>query len=290
MNPLVSVVIPAHNAAGTVVAAVDSALAQTRSNLEILVVDDGSTDGTSDVLRGYGDRIRVLPQEAKGPSCARNRAAQLARGEWLAFLDADDLWREEKLERQLATAREDAGLVHTGTENFGDLSHIGRYRDTPTDRGCLFELLLLRGNFVTTSSVILRTDWFRRLGGFDEALHVCEDWDLWLRFSAEGGIMACCPEPLTRYRVHPQQANRDFRRMKDGALRALSRALAHPRAHDLERAVPRRALAEIWGTMAWRAKPVARWTAFAWYARSLWHDPTQTYRYRELLKCVAGVD
>jgi glycosyltransferase involved in cell wall biosynthesis len=289
MNPLVSVIIPAHNAAPFVAATLDSALAQTLDDLEIIVVDDGSTDGTAEVLTGYRDRIRVLHQEPSGPSSARNRGAEVARGEWLAFLDADDLWREEKLERQLEIAGEDIDLVHTGTEIFGDSSSRDRYRSVVTDRGCLFESLLRR-NFVTTSSVILRTDRFRQLGGFEEDLRYCEDWDLWLRFSAGGGVMVGLTEPLTLYRVHPWQTEKNYRQMKDGALRVLKRALAHPRARDLDRAVARRAIAKVWETMAWRAKPVARWTALGWYARSLWHDPTLMHCYRELFKCALGVD
>lgn len=290
MGPLVSIVIPAHNAATYLAPTLESALAQTVTDREIIVVDDGSTDATPEILARFADGIRVARQEASGPSGARNRGAELARGEWLAFLDADDLWRADKLARQLEIAVEDVELVHTGTENFGDLSRIGKFRDTPSDRGCLFELLLLRGNFITTSSVLCRTDRFRQLGGFDETMRVCEDWDLWLRFSAEGGIMAAHPEPLTLYRVHPLQTNRDFRSMKDGALRAVDRALAHPRARDLAPGVARRAAAGIWETMAWRAKPTARWTAFAWYARALAHDPKQTFLVREMIKCALGVD
>ena len=292
MTPVVSVIIPAHNAGTFVAETLDSALAQTMRDFEVIVVDDGSADGTAEILARYGDRIRVERQSAGGPSRARNRGAELARGEWLAFLDADDLWRRDKLGRQLQAVAADpeVELVHTGTENFGDLSRIGKYRETPSERGCLFEALLLRGNFLTTSSVLIRTETFRRLGGFDEQLRVCEDWDLWLRFSAEGGIMNALSEPLTLYRVHPSLSNRDFRGMKDGALRAVGRALDHPRARHLAPGVARRARAGIWETMAWRAKPAARWTAFGWYARALAHDPGQPLLYRELIKCALGVD
>src|SRR3954452_15003770 len=100
VRPLVSAIIPAHNAERFLAAAIDSVLAQTYQPIECIVVDDGSTDGTPAVARSYGDRIRLIPQEQRGVSAARNRGAAEARGELLAFLDADDRWLPERVERQ----------------------------------------------------------------------------------------------------------------------------------------------------------------------------------------------
>src|SRR5689334_19825269 len=116
----VSVLIPVYNGAQFIREAVDSVLAQRDVTVEVIVIDDGSTDETSRILESYGDSIRVLRQKNGGHVNARNNGAKLAHGEWLAFLDADDMWQPEKLARQLAIATPEIGMVYTNRENFGD--------------------------------------------------------------------------------------------------------------------------------------------------------------------------
>src|SRR3954470_1810603 len=114
----VSVIIPTYNYARYLPQAIDSALGQTHAPLEVIVVDDGSTDDTPRVLEAYASRIRVIRQANQGAGAARNAGIAAARGEYVAFLDSDDLWRRDKLELQLARFREepDLGLVHAGVE------------------------------------------------------------------------------------------------------------------------------------------------------------------------------
>ncbi|HUO36169.1 MAG TPA: glycosyltransferase family A protein, partial [Candidatus Acidoferrum sp.] len=122
MNPKVSVVIPTYNRAKKVRGAIDSALGQTISDLEVIVVDDGSSDNTAKVLQeAYGTRIRYFAQQNQGASAARNKGMAEARGEWIAFLDSDDFWEKEKLEWQLKTVEQfapDCGVCYTDARFF----------------------------------------------------------------------------------------------------------------------------------------------------------------------------
>jgi glycosyltransferase involved in cell wall biosynthesis len=186
--PLVSVVIPTFNNAGMVVQAVESALAQTYDNLEVIVVDDGSEDDTSAMLARYEHRVRYVPKPNGGPASARNVGIDTARGEWVAFLDDDDTWVPHKLSRQLAAARrhELCGAVFS---DFEVVSDVGVEQRTVKERmrrvpsGWIFGRLFWH-NFICTSTVLTRRDVLVDVGGFNEALRQSEDWHLWLRIAA----------------------------------------------------------------------------------------------------------
>jgi glycosyltransferase involved in cell wall biosynthesis len=286
----VSVVIPCYNGAAYVGNAVRSALDQTDVSVEVIVIDDGSTDATWTVLEGFGDQIRKVRQANGGPVRARNLGAHLARGTWLAFLDADDEWRSDKLARQLARTSDEVALVYTDRVNFGDCERVNeRLSDCMTLwEGDIFELLLL-GNVITTSSVIMRRDWFERLGGFTEGFCGVEDWDLWLRYTGSGGKIGVCVEPLTRYRWHPGSVSTNHERMCRERLEVLERALALPRARGVKRSVVRRAYASALTASAWYAAPRRPWKALTWYARACLHWPYNNAVYRQMVKTVLGM-
>lgn len=288
---LVTTIIPAYNAADFIREAVDSALAQTHTDHEIIVVDDGSKDNTGSILATYGDRIRVLKQTNAGHVAARNNAAKMASSEWLAFLDADDAWLPSKLEKQLAIARGDVGMVYTDRKNFGATERVSERASSQTVLwdGDLFEKLLL-GNFVTVSSVIIRKDWFEQLGGFDPTLLVCEDWDLWLRFSAQGGMAGVVHEPLTCYRWHGASMTNNQTRMCEGRLKVLERALGSPRGNQVAKRIHNKAKAMVWKCSAWYATPWHKSTAVKWYAKSALYWPWDIEVYKSIIKCSLGVD
>lgn len=196
-HPLVSVIIPTFNRAATLRRTVDSALAQDYQPIEVIVVDDGSADSTWEVLASYGDRIRAIRQENGGPSSARNTGARVARGEWLAFLDSDDVWLPDKIARQVYRVVS-AGLpVCCCMCNAAILDERGDTGITTFDasgvRGRLSEgywpdpAPLIATRFILFNQVaLIRRETFAALGGFNAALRLLEDHEFAFRLSLEG--------------------------------------------------------------------------------------------------------
>jgi glycosyltransferase involved in cell wall biosynthesis len=211
-SPLITVIIPTYNSANFVLEAVQSVLDQTYRRFEVIVVDDGSTDDTGVVLHRFRNLIRYLYQENQGPSAARNAGIRAARGEYICFLDADDLWVPEKLELQLKFLEEypRVGLVFSdevdlSVQESAHASILGRkqfYSDLVHQRPLqsAFSKLLVE-NFVLTSTVMARKTCFAEAGLFDESLRVVEDRDLWLRIAAYVPI-GCLPLMVGKRREH----------------------------------------------------------------------------------------
>lgn len=287
--PTVSVIIPALNAEAYIGQAVASALASQGVAVEVIVIDDGSDDGTWQVLEGFDARVRKVRQSRGGPYRARNLGAQLARGEWLAFLDADDDWRPDKLARQLAAADDQTGLVYTDRLNFGDCARVKELQSDSVTLwdGDVFEPLL-QGNFITLSSVLMRKSWFDKLGGFSVTQRGVGDWDLWLRYAAAGGRVKLCREPLTRYRIHPGQMSGELDERAADREAVLRRALASPRAQRVSRRVVRQAFASLWEIAAWQAAVNRRWRAIGCYLRSASYWPWNGRVYKGIVKCCLG--
>jgi glycosyltransferase involved in cell wall biosynthesis len=191
MTHTVSVIMPAYNAAAYVGRAIESALAQTHPPLEILVVDDGSTDHTADVVASYEPAVRLVCKPNGGPASARNLGAKLARGRWLGLLDADDWWQPNKLSVQLECATNSKiGLIHC----------LPDHRTETVPNRILFDDLWKK-NWIINSSVLIRRDVFDLLGGFDEAKELIsvEDYNFWLRVAASDWQIVTCQEVLVHY-------------------------------------------------------------------------------------------
>lgn len=203
-TPQVSVIIPAYNCDRYIVQAVESALHQTFTNLEIIVVDDGSTDRTQQLLHPYLDRIRYIYQENKGVAAARNLACQLAKGEFLAFLDADDYFLPSKLEKQIACFEADPALdmVQTGWFIVGEagqnISAIKPWEPAP--KLDLESFIIFK--CVRPSAMMLRRKWWEKLGGFNEDFTLAEDLDFALRLMLKGCKAMWLTEIMTCYRQH----------------------------------------------------------------------------------------
>ena len=199
----VSVVIPCFNAAPFLEATLRSVLAQTHAPAEIIVIDDGSTDGSAAVAAVFSPKVTVIRQQNRGESAARNRAIDEAHGNWIAFLDADDIWWPDKLERQLAAARDDTVAVHCNYFHFGGDDRIVDVSATPPD--VLYSLEHLAGATpILLSSLMVRRALPIR---FEEWAHLGEDLLYTLDLALQGPI-ALVAEPLAGYRVHPGSQSR----------------------------------------------------------------------------------
>lgn len=225
--PTVSVVIPTYNRAHVLPRALDSVLAQTYRDFEVLVVDDGSTDETADVLAHYGDRderVRYLVQpQNTGVSAARNRGIREARGSLVAFLDSDDAWFPEKLERQVGRFRQssdDVGLVYCGVETVYDkeIDDEG-WVFQPGHRGDVFEDLLLENVIHTGSGVVIRRSVTDAAGFFDEGIPASEDYEYWIRI-AQHYAFDFVAEPLLRYYDVRREDRKSLDAEDDAAARA----------------------------------------------------------------------
>jgi glycosyltransferase involved in cell wall biosynthesis len=207
----VSVVIPTHDRRTLLLFTLQSVLMQRDVDLEVLVVDDGSTDGSMQAISAIGDtRVRILRHDtARGVAMARNAGAAEASGSWIAFLDDDDLWSPGKLTLQLRAAEETGNIWVYGGAVQIDRQGLVLAGEPPPSPEVLVSKLR-KGNLMPAgcSNVMIRAAEFLRVGGFDPGLRHLADWDLWLRM-AEMGPPALADRPLVAYRIHPAQASLD---------------------------------------------------------------------------------
>ncbi len=185
--PKVSIIIPTYNRAKLVTYAIESVLNQTYKNYEIIVVDDGSTDNTRELISKYGDKVKYFYKTNSGQGSARNFGIEKSVGEYIAFLDSDDLWLPERLKMGVVIleANKDVGLVYSNSYRLVDGKRMQRtyFDDYRPYNGFVFKQLFYQ-DFIPTTSVILRKQCFTKVGLFDGGLSPCEDYDMWLRISS----------------------------------------------------------------------------------------------------------
>ncbi|MEW6170798.1 MAG: glycosyltransferase [Candidatus Omnitrophota bacterium] len=211
-NPKVSVIIPTYNRANYIVETIDSVLAQTYEDFEIIVIDDGSTDNTEDTINKYNGKIRYFYQENKGTAAARNFGISKARGEYIAFLDDDDLWLSEKLERQTAILDADKQIGFVCSAGYKIDEHnnnkISSWQRNGNANRTTFESLYER-NFVYNLTVLIRKRCIEEVGGLDETLIVSQDYDLWLRV-AKKHRFHYINQPLALWRIHKSNLSKNL--------------------------------------------------------------------------------
>lgn len=262
--PAVSVVIPAYNAAWCVAKAVSSVLQQDFRNFELLVVDDGSTDQTAALLEGYGGALRVIRKTNGGLSSARNAGIREARGEFVAFLDADDWWLPSKLTRQVAylQAHPSVGFVSTAARVEDPTGQVLNIWTCAACNGPFLQHLFDANGDVagSGSAVMARRELFDQVDGFDESLRSLEDVDMWMRLAAVTGY-ACIDEPLAVILKRPGSMSRNLEVMRDASVRVMAKN-RHLLPHDMQGAYWRRCVASIHGDYAkWRYREGQRWAA-----------------------------
>ncbi|GAA3972927.1 glycosyltransferase family 2 protein [Allohahella marinimesophila] len=219
-GPLASVIVPAYNVAPYIAQALDSLFRQTLADMEIIVVDDGSSDGTAEVLKGietsHAGRtpcLQVIHQSNGGPSAARNAGLAVARGQYVGFLDADDLWYPEKLARHVALLekRQSADLSFSWFRSIDQHGEATGFIGRP-DAFSFADLV--RNNPIVTTLVVARKQALVDAGGFDDTLSSHVDFDLWLRVAhLRPDNFAEVPEVLVDQRTRPGQITSDWRRM-----------------------------------------------------------------------------
>ena len=258
--PLVSVVTPAYNVAWCVPRAVDSVLAQDYPAREMIVVNDGSTDETSKVLARYGDAIRVIDQENRGMSAARNAAIRAARGEFIAFLDADDWWLPTKLSKQveLMQSRPDIGFCSTAARVEDAQGRLLNHWGCRHHRTDILDTLFAENAAIAggCSAVMVRRRILDRTGLFDESLRGFEDPDLWMRLAAVCNY-ACINEELVVILRREKSVSGNLDAMRDSARRSMrkNRSLLAP---ELRGRFWRDCLASVYTDYAKRAYRAGR--------------------------------
>jgi glycosyltransferase involved in cell wall biosynthesis len=231
--PRVSVILPVYNGATTIRKTIVSALQQTFSDFELIVIDDGSHDSTLSVLDEFRDRrLIVRAYSNAGPATSRNRGLNFANGEMVAFLDADDVWSADKLESQLAALDEhpEAALAYVWTDYIDGADRLIHRGQHPCNSGWVLDSLLLSNFLETCSNPMVRRDAITECGGFDESLIAGEDWDMWLRLAMRYPF-AVVKRPLVLYRVHPgSTSSSDVLRLEHCCLEVIERAFRRANA------------------------------------------------------------
>ena len=232
-GPKITAVIPSYNSAGFLPEAVESVLSQSYADVELIVVDDGSVDDTSEVIGRYGDAVKYIYKENGGVSRARNTGIEAASGEFIAFLDADDAWLPQKLELQMKVieSRSDSLAAHTDF-NIGD-SELNVVGVTISDRGDdILEDLFLKGNVIgTPSSVLVAKEVIEKTGGFDPDLSLCADWDMWIRIACETGF-GYVDSPQIIYRQHDSNMSNDAKLLDVDSNLMFEKAFENPNVPD----------------------------------------------------------
>ena len=242
-NPLVTAIIPSYNREKVLGQAVDSVLGQNYSPLELLVVDNGSTDGTARLLGGYGKSLSVIKVPERGVSRARNAGIRAASGEYICFLDSDDLWLPGKIKKQaeLLLSYPSCKVCYTDEIWIRRGVRVNQCRRHRKYSGDIFERTLPLC-IISPSSVMMHRGVFDEIGLFDESLPACEDYDMWLRITARY-FVSFIPEPLiTKTGGHPDQLSSRFWGMDRFRLISLVKLMGNP---DVNAYKKRLAFAEL---------------------------------------------
>jgi glycosyltransferase involved in cell wall biosynthesis len=274
--PRVSVVMPAYNSARTIGQAIGSVLEQTMGDLELIVVDDGSSDATATIVAGLEDpRVRLVGRANGGTSAARNTGIAEAKGEWVAFLDADDLWLPTKLERQLTLMAAAPGCLASEAGAYlvdDQLNRLALRRCLPVENPLLtfmrFENLPNAG-----SSWIVRRDALERIGGFDTTLPRIEDWDFSIRLARYANPL-CIDEALALYRYHEGNRSHDIDAHVEAGRMILGRLFADPTLPAEIRPHRREIYARFYNMLCGGMFRVGDWRGCAyWGMRAVSTDP-----------------
>lgn len=287
--PLVSVVIASYNMGQYIAQAVDSILSQTWSNLEVIVIDDGSQDNTPAVMQSYvsDKRIRYFRTDNQGQPKAKNYGLKLATGDFIAFCDADDFWESNKLEVQMPLFENlNVGIVYSEISNIDENNK--RYMKPPVYKrytGSVTDQLLIR-NFVPFGTSVIRRQCILQNGIFDEQFRMGIDWDLWLRYSLDWEF-AYTPERTYVYREWAGQMSNNYRGRYDFAFQILN-SFVNKHGHRLNKSQLKKAWADMYigkgNTYAKNEKTFRE--PFRYIVKGLSMDPANVGGWKSLVKVI----
>ncbi|XWK85817.1 MAG: glycosyltransferase [Phormidium sp.] len=224
--PLISVIIPVYNGEKTIRETIESVLKQTFTDFELIIINDASQDGTLEVIAKITDcRLSVFSYTNSGVSVSRNRGIEKAGGEFIAFLDADDLWTPDKLQVQLQALQENtqAAVAYSWTDWIDEAGKFLRPGSHITANGDVYKKLLLINFLDNGSNPLIRKQALLEIGGFDESLPPAEDWDMWLRLAAKYPFVGV-PFTQVLYRVSTNSASSNVLQLESSCLRVIEKA------------------------------------------------------------------
>ncbi len=287
---LVSVVTATYNMGKYLPFAIESALNQTYSNIEVIVIDDGSNDNTGKIMEPYkkDPRVRYIYQKNQGQAKAKNRGIRESRGAFVAFLDADDVWKPDKLEKQLNlfAQSEKIGVVYSDVEYIDENGNIIQQEPYKQYHSGKVTNQLFIDNFVNFSSAVVRKECFDQFGGFDETLPMSIDWDLWLRISTKYEF-AFLNEKAFYYRIWPGQMSHNYEKRYQCILRIMEK-FSREYSEYLSKDVVRLAWAHTYFNRGWKEKEMAhrRVEALKYYVKALKAKVTFIPAWKGLVKAM----
>ncbi|OKH45464.1 glycosyl transferase family A [Calothrix sp. HK-06] len=292
--PRISVVIPAYNSEKTIVKTIDSVLKQSFTDFELIVINDGSQDKTFDVVSKINDpRIKIFTYPNAGANVSRNRGLSLAEGEFISFLDADDIWTPDKLASQLQALENNsnAKVAYSWTDNIDDNDKFLLVGTHITANGDVYEQLLISDFLENGSNPLICKETISKLGGFDESLPAAQDWDMWLRL-ADKYDFVCVPQPQVLYRISADSQSSNFHRQEKVCLKVLTKA--YKNRPNLSKRVINLSLATLYNYLACRAlyQPYTKQRGlFAAYflLKNIFYDASRRKRLKLTLKLVLKI-
>jgi glycosyltransferase involved in cell wall biosynthesis len=283
--PSVSVIVPVFNGEKTIKETVLSVLRQSFSDFELIVVNDGSVDSTLNILLGFSDcRLKIFSYPNSGLPASRNKGIMHASGEYVSFLDADDLWKKEKLQAQLRMLQlyPEATVAYSWTDWIDESGNFLRHGSHIGVSGNVYNQLLLRDFIESGSNPLIHRKAFEKVGGFDETLTNAHDWDMWLRLAAHFTFVPV-PAPHILYRISPNSMSSNVWKMETSSLQVIEKAFSQ--ASNPLKVTKREVLANRYKYLTFKAlegRPEARrgLAALRFYGQVLRYDPAWLKRPR----------
>ncbi|MBD1853047.1 glycosyltransferase [Leptolyngbya sp. FACHB-711] len=287
--PLISIVIPAYNAEATIQRTIQSVLIQTYTYFELLIVDDESKDATLEIAKRFSDpRIKVFSCEHAGSSATRNRGIEQASGDYIALLDADDVWTPKKLELQLHALQThpEAAVAYSWTDYIDEADRFYRKGCHAKHSGNVYAKLLLMNFIENGSNTLICKRAFSEIGNFDASLSNSQDWDMWLRLAAHYSFV-CVPQVQVLYRISPGSASTNVKGIERNCMRILDRCFTE--ATESIQSLKNQSFSNLYFYLGLRAAEVSRsrrsnLIALRYLFQAFRYEPSMLWRRQALIK------